>query len=91
MVGGFYYDIIESSDHLWMERSKKNNENTMLDNHLYNLLLQMTTENKSLWRIRNNYKQDAGECPDCKSFWEKMDKDKEEHIAELRELIKKHI
>ena len=63
----------------------------MLDNHLYNLMLQMTEENKSLWRMKNHYVKDAGDCPDCKAFWEKMEKDKEEHIEELLGLIKKHL
>jgi len=63
----------------------------MIDNHIYNLILQMTEENKSLWRIKNNYMNDSGDCADCKAFWEMMEKDKEEHISDLRELIKKHI
>ena len=63
----------------------------MLDNHLYNLMLQMTEENKSLWRMKNHYEQDAGDCADCKTFWEKMEKDKEDHISELLGLIKKHL
>ncbi|MEX0877691.1 MAG: hypothetical protein WDZ40_02385 [Candidatus Spechtbacterales bacterium] len=63
----------------------------MLDNHLYNLMLQLTQENKALWRIKNNYLKDAGECADCKAFWEKMQKDKEEHTSELTNLLKKHM
>ena len=63
----------------------------MLDNHLYNLMLQMTEENKSLWRINNNYLNDAGDCADCKAFWDKLQKDKEDHIAEILLLIKNHI
>ena len=63
----------------------------MLDNHIYNLMLQMTEENKSLWRMKNNYANDAGDCTDCKTFWEKMEKDKEDHIEELLGLIKKHL
>ena len=63
----------------------------MLDNHIYNLVLQMTEEHKSLWRVRNHYKGDAGDCQECKAFWEKMEQDKEEHITELQELIKNHL
>ena len=63
----------------------------MLDNHIYNLMLQMTEENKSLWRMKNHYIKDAGDCSDCNTFWEKMVKDKEEHISDLLGLIKKHI
>ena len=63
----------------------------MADNHLYNLMHQMVQESKSLWRIKNMYKNDAGDCPDCQTFWEKMEKDKEDHIQELTRLIKKHM
>jgi len=63
----------------------------MLDNHTYNLLLQLTQENKSLWRIKNEYMKDAGECKECQKFWQKMEKDKEAHVEELTALVKKHL
>jgi len=63
----------------------------MLKNHEYNLLLQLAQEHKSLWRIKNEYLKDAGGCEECKKFWEKMEKDKEDHIKELTGLIKKHL
>ena len=63
----------------------------MLENHLYNLMLQMTEEHKSLWRIKKHYKEDAQGCEECLVFWNKLEKDKEEHIKELTELIKKHL
>lgn len=63
----------------------------MLNNHVYNLLLQATQEHKSLWRIKNSYKNDAENCDECKAFWNKMEKDKEGHVAELEAMIKKHI
>ena len=65
----------------------------MLDNNTYNLMEQLTTENKSLWRIKNNYKNDASSsnCGECKKFWEELEKDKEEHIKRLNELLKKQI
>lgn len=63
----------------------------MLDNHLYNLLNQITQEHKSLWRIKNAYKQDAASCPACQAFWQKLESDKEGHIQQLTELIKTHL
>ncbi len=63
----------------------------MHDNHVYNLMNQLVQEQKSLWRIKDDYKKDAGDCGDCGAFWEKMVKDKEEHIVELTALIKKHL
>ncbi len=62
-----------------------------MDNHLYNLMMQMTEEHKSLWRIRDLYQKDSASCVDCKAFWSKMIKDKEEHIGELESLIRGHM
>lgn len=63
----------------------------MLDNQVYNLMLQMTEEHKSLWRIKKHYKEDAKDCEECLAFWDKLEKDKEEHIKELEQLIKKNL
>ncbi|HEY4477006.1 MAG TPA: hypothetical protein VJB56_00060 [Candidatus Paceibacterota bacterium] len=63
----------------------------MLDNHIYNLVLQLTEEHKSLWRIKNQYMQDAGDCAECKTFWNGIAKDKENTVEELSGLIKKHL
>ena len=62
----------------------------MLNNHLYNLILQLTQENKTLWRIKNKYMDDA-DCGECKELWKKMETDKEKNVEELTELIKKHL
>lgn len=53
--------------------------------------MQATEEHKSLWRIKDDYKKDAHDCAECAAFWEKMEKDKEGHVAELEAMIKKHI
>ncbi|MEX2145351.1 MAG: hypothetical protein WD712_03225 [Candidatus Spechtbacterales bacterium] len=63
----------------------------MLENHTYNLHHQLVQENKSLWRIKNHYLKDAGDCAKCQKFWEKMEADKEEHVRELEQLIKDHM
>lgn len=62
----------------------------MMENHDYNLHAQLAEESKSLWRIKNMYKKDAGDCAKCQRFWEKMEQDKEEHIAEIQQLLKEH-
>jgi len=62
----------------------------MFDNNLYNLVTQMVEEHKSLYRIKNMYKIDAKQCKECKTFWEKLEKDKENHIQELTNLIQNH-
>ncbi len=63
----------------------------MHENHIYNLLAQQTEEHKSLWRIVNDYPKDAAGCADCLAFWKKLQADKEAHVAELNELIRKHL
>ena len=51
---------------------------------------QCVQEHKSLWRIKDHYQKDADNTAE-KEFWGKMITDKEEHISELTELIKKHL
>jgi hypothetical protein len=61
----------------------------MIENHLYNLMMQMLQESQSLWRIKEMYMADA-DCDHCRSFWQRMGEDKEKQIKELQELIKEH-
>ncbi len=63
----------------------------MYDNNSFNLLRQMVQEHKLLWQIKNNYKSDAASCPECHAFWEKLEKETEQRVAKLEELIKKHM
>lgn len=60
----------------------------MLHNHLYDLMAQMVEENKSLWRIKNQYLTDVADCPDCLTFFQKLAQQKEAVVAELSSLIK---
>jgi len=60
----------------------------MLDNHLYNLMVQMVEENKSLWRIQNKYLPDSADCPECQTFFQKLAQQKEAVISELSSLLK---
>jgi hypothetical protein len=62
----------------------------MLNNHIYNLILQLTQEHKSLWRIKNEYRKDARGCKRCRLFWKEIEKDKESQVKKLEQLIKSH-
>ena len=62
----------------------------MLDNNTYNLMLQITQEQKSLWRMQRYYTSDAKDCLECQKFWEKFMAQKEENIAEMKKLLEKH-
>lgn len=61
------------------------------DNHLYNLMNQLTVEQRGLWRIEKEYMNDSKGCSECDEFWAKMKKDKEEHVNELTAMLKKHL
>ncbi len=54
-------------------------------------MIQAVEEHKSLWRIKDDYMKDAEQSEESKIFWQKMLTDKEGHIRELKELIKKEI
>lgn len=63
----------------------------MFDNHIYDLFAQIVEEHQSLWRIKNYYKNDVSGCDECQRFWDKLEKDKENHIKDLEGLIRAHI
>jgi hypothetical protein len=50
-------------------------------------MTQMTQESKSLWRIKNNYINEA-ETPEMKAFWTLLAEEKEKHIADMKTLLK---
>lgn len=64
---------------------------TMLDNRTYDLLEQLIVESKSLWRIRNNYKADAGADKEIQEVWNFIEKYKEEIIKILTEKVKERL
>lgn len=63
----------------------------MYDNNTYNLMAQIVEESQSLYRIKKTYKSDAEDCDECKEYWQKLQEDKEQHLDELENLLKKHI
>ena len=67
------------------------NEKGMLDNNTYNLMEQLTIENRSLWHIKNNYKNDAAMDNENKQLWNRIEKDKEELVKLLTEKLRKRL
>ncbi len=63
----------------------------ILSNNTYNLMAQLTEENKSLWRIKHNYMKDSTGDEEAKQFWEYLEKDKQDHIKRLTELVAKRV
>ncbi len=73
-----------------MEKKEPTQEG-MLSNNAYDLMAQLTEENQSLWRIKNNYKRDAANDKEAMDFWNYREKDKQDHIRKLTELLEKRI
>ncbi len=65
----------------------------MLGNNTYNLMSELVEVNRSLWRIKNQYRKDANEsrCGECINFWKKLENDLEQRGKELEDLIKEHL
>ncbi len=61
----------------------------MLDNDTYNLMEQLEIENKSLWRIKNNYKNDAS--ADNRRLWRVIEKDKEAVVRLLTQKVRERL
>jgi len=71
--------------------NKEPNQEGMLSNNTYDLMAQLTEENQSLWRIKNNYKKDAQGDSEATEFWNYLEQDKQDHIKKLTELLAKRI
>ncbi len=71
--------------------NKEPSQQGMLSNSAYDLMAQLTEENQSLWRIKNNYKKDAQGDQEAQDFWNYLEKDKQEHIKRLTELLEKRL
>jgi hypothetical protein len=71
--------------------SKAAADKTMLDNNTYDLMEQLLIENKSLWRIKNNYKNDSALDNETKEVWNFVEKDKEELVKMLTEKLKERL
>lgn len=63
----------------------------MLDDNAYNLIMQLTQESKTLWRIKNNYKMNAKFCPECRAFWEELEREGEQRVDRIERLLKDHM
>jgi len=62
-----------------------------MGNNIYNLMLQLTQEQKSVWRINKHYMNDSNNCEECKIFWQEFKTQKEQNIQKMKELIKKYL
>lgn len=58
------------------------------NNNLYNIMTQLVQEQKSLWRIKNDYLKDASKDKELKGFWIEVAKEKELLIEDLKAIAK---
>ena len=54
------------------------------------MMNQLVQESKSVWRIKNQYMQEAVGSDDVMATWKEIEKTKEEQIVKLQALIKKY-
>jgi hypothetical protein len=58
------------------------------NNNLYNLMTQLVQEQRSLWRINDEYIKDAGKNKELKEFWLEIAAEKKLLIEDLQTVIK---
>ena len=63
----------------------------MLDNHIYDLMSQLVEESQSLYRLKNEYKENAEHCEKCAQLFSSLENIKEENIRQLQERVKHHL
>lgn len=54
------------------------------------MMNQLVQESKSVWRIKNQYMQEAVGSDDMMTLWKEIEKTKEDQITKLQALIKKY-
>ena len=81
------------SQKLCMDVESKTSKSSkgMLDNNTYDLMEQLLVENRSLWRIKNNYKNDSAMDNENKELWNFIEKDKEEIVKLLTEKLRERL
>jgi hypothetical protein len=62
----------------------------MLKDHYYDILSQLVTEQRSLWRIQKYYLKNSRGCKTCQKFFKKLAEDKQNHIKEILNLLSRH-
>jgi len=63
----------------------------MLDDEVYDIMEQLVEESKSLYEIKNHYKEDSNKCTDCLDIWKKLENQKEKNIEELEKILREHL
>jgi len=62
----------------------------MFQDHQYNILSQLVTEQRSLWRIKKYYLKNSKGCKKCQTFFNELINVKQKYIKELLNLWKEH-
>ncbi len=62
----------------------------MLSDEVYDLMRQLVEESKSLYEIKEHYKDDSQHCDKCLDFWKKLEQKKMKNTEELEAILRKH-
>ena len=68
-------------------KAVKSSAPSLSGNSMYNLMTQLVQEQKSLWRIQNEYIKDAGKDKELKDFWLDVAEEKQMLIEDLQTII----
>lgn len=79
--------MVYKTTEIWIGKPKK----CMLDDDTYNLMEQLEIENRSLWRIKNSYKNGAVTDNESRKLWSLIEKDKEEVVRLLTEKVRERL
>ncbi len=61
----------------------------MLRNNIFNLMNQLVQESKSIWRIKNEYMQEAVGNDELMALWKRLENEKEAAVDEMNKILKK--
>ncbi|MFH1047362.1 MAG: hypothetical protein V1738_03595 [Patescibacteria group bacterium] len=52
---------------------------------------QIVEDHRSLWRMRDMYENDSGECHECRDAWRALADKREAELNHLVELLRRHM
>ena len=61
----------------------------ILRNNVFNLMNQLVQESKSVWRIKNEYMQEAIGNDELMALWKRLESEKGAAIEEMQKILKK--
>lgn len=60
-----------------------------MNNHTYNLIKSLTKKAQALSKYET-YLSDAADCDECKNLWQRLTKEDEAQLAEIKKVLENH-